>query len=433
MSSVEVLQGALGRVMCSGPLVARSQRSTLWKTGFFVLSQSGHLLRYADPHLSPAQAVEAPCVGSLPVRGGSIAPGFDGAATFAITGLGLVASSSVTDGALLFIAPSEVDARRWIAALAAAGCSYGGEFKLPADAGAQAVCLDDGLTESEAVDAHLHARDAGADGGSMQLALTAPSATNSGLGSSLPSLTVALPRSNQAGLDDGHGALTPTSPFDMASPWAWPKAPGVAATRLAELRANATCGGLDYERQHNAIRAAAAAVKATVEVVTTQRVNTSQDDPQLLLTQGDDGAASTPRLALLPASPPGMAGSSADDGELARLRALLAETRAKAAADKAAAEKAAADAIAVADTVTAKLSVALDLLRSEQAAGEEMQAQMLEARAALAEADEAVEEEGGGRYSPALGKLADALANARNALTPSPLPSPRRLAMADMK
>ena len=468
MSSAEVLQGALGRVVCSGPLVARAQASTLWKTGFFILSESGHLLRYADPKLSPAAAVVAPCVGSLPVVGGRIAP-FDGPATFAIGNL----PGGSTSGALLFVAPSEVHARRWIAALSSAGCTYTGEFTLPAAAGAQAVCLDDGLTEREAVDAHLHAKRTSSilsHAAALQLTSGAHSEDGEGRDShGSAQLALALTHhtgDGQDGLDEDEGSASSSAVFGASSPWAWPKAPGVAGTRLAELRATAD-GGLDHERQHAAIRAAAAAVKATVEVVSAAQGATPDDAP-LLLTDGAHGGSSSaldtynssgslgspfaagsssgagafsptplaPGVATTAPSPASLEQVMVELGavrqqcastaaELARLRARLAETQAKAAADKAAADKAAAEAAALADAVTAKLSVALDLLREEQRAGEEMSAQIHTARKAVEAAEGAMGEEDD---SAPVRRVSQALAEAKTALTPqsSPAQSPGR-------
>ena len=472
MSSAEVLQGALGRVVCSGPLVARSQASTLWKTGFFILSESGHLLRYADPKLSPAAAVVAPCVGSLPVVGGRIAP-FDGPKTFAIDNL----PGGSTSGALLFVSPSEVHARRWIAALSAAGCTYSGEFTLPAAAGAQAVCLDDGLTEREAVDAHLHAKRTSIMlSHSTALQLTAGAAAHDdvdgrdGDGAS-SQLALAHYRGDGDAGEEEAGASNQVV-FGAASPWAWPKAPGVAGTRLAELRATVD-GGLDHERQHAAIRAAAAAVKATVEVVTTSQSAGHDDDAAPLLLTHDSstgsstgtvdgphasGSLGSPFAAAVPSSgafsPTPLAAASStsasstsleqvaaelaavrqrvasNDDELARLRALLSETQAQAKAEKAAADKAAADAAALADAVTAKLSVALDLLREEQRAGEEMTLQMASARKAVEAAEGAMQED---EDSAPVRRISQALAEARSALTPqtSPVPSPGRRSRSD--
>ena len=465
MSSAEVLQGALGRVVCSGPLVARSQASTLWKTGFFILSESGHLLRYADPKLSPAAAVVAPCVGSLPVVGGRIAP-FDGPATFAIDNL----PGGSTSGALLFVAPSEVHARRWIAALSAAGCTYSGEFTLPAAAGAQAVCLDDGLTEREAVDAHLRAkRTTIMLNHSNTLQLTAGAAPHDdadgrdGDGAASQLALAHYHGDGDAGEEEEAGASSQVV-FGAASPWAWPKAPGVAGTRLAELRATVD-GGLDHERQHAAIRAAAAAVKATVEVVTTSQSAGHDDDAApLLLTHGSSsgtvdgptasGSLGSPFAAAVPSagafSPTPLAAAASTssleqvaaelaavrqhvastDDELARLRALLAATQAQAKADKEAADKAAADAAALADVVTAKLSVALDLLREEQRATEEMSWQMASARKAVEAAEGAMQED---EDSAPVRRISQALAEARSALTPqsSPVPSPGRRTRSD--
>jgi hypothetical protein len=463
MSSAEVLQGALGRVVCSGPLVARSQASTLWKTGFFILSESGHLLRYADPKLSPAAAVVAPCVGSLPVVGGRIAP-FDGPHTFAIDNLPGGSSS----GALLFVSPSEVHARRWIAALSAAGCTYSGEFSLPAAAGAQAVCLDDGLTEREAVDAHLHAKRTSImlSHATLQLTTGAAHDDEDGGDGDEASTQLALARYHGDG-DTGEEEEASASAhivFGAASPWAWPKAPGVAGTYLAELRATAD-GGLHHERQHAAIRAAAAAVKATVEVVTAGQL----DDAPLLLTHGSssggavDGPLASAPLGspfaaavssagdFAPAPPAASASTSAsstsleqvaaelaavrqrvasNDDELARLRALLAQTQAQAKAEKAAADKAAADAAAAADAVTAKLSVALDLLREEQRAVEEMTLQMNSARKAVEAAEGAMHED---EDSAPVRLISQALADAKSALTPqsSPVASPGRRSRSD--
>jgi len=230
-SSLELRGGILGRVLCCGALRARQEASTLWKPGYFILTASSHLLRF--PAATGLQ--QGACLGSLSVRGGctaaTAAPLRLGAASFAVHGL--------PGGTLLFVARSEAAARRWVAALEAAGCSYSGAWALPG-----ALALADGLAEWQTAEAHARA------GGTNQQAADAEDVEN-------------------ADLDD-YGL----------SPEYWPKAPGVAATRLSELRQLAA-GGMRFERQHAAIRAAAAGVCATVEVHTTRcRLQEGRPDEQ---------------------------------------------------------------------------------------------------------------------------------------------------------
>jgi len=406
------LAGSLGRPLCSGALKAKCEQGTLWRAAFYILLSNGALLRFRlDPRRGdPGRE----CLGSLRVRGARTRPHPPaGPEAFALAGLGQ------SEQLLHFRAPSQAEARRWVAALDAAGCSYGGDWRLPAAAGAEEVCLDDGLTERERAEAHGRAKAAVAEEAAVLSNGYFPDGP-----SSAPLLPPASPAAAAA-----RALVYATTPERLAL-WAASDgagtAPRAAEEAAREEAAVAAAGGLgsgalqlqltaapqlrrrlrfsggggsllsqlrsrrlsgwpaEGSRQHAAIREAAAGVLATAEVETTA-----------CLALADGRASRAAHLALLL---PGPAGEG--DGELALrlcaseaeadgLRRQLAHAQAApASAESEAANERAAELVAAAQAALAATERQVSAIMAEREAA--AAAMAAAAEAALAQAAEAV-------------------------------------------